>query len=395
MRTILPVPGRATIGDRAARLPSSRIRDVMRLSASRPDAIHLEVGEPDVTTAAHVVEAAARAAREGHTGYAPSAGIDELREALAAKVAARNGYVPRVGEIVVTTGGMGAVLSSFAALLDPGDEVLIPDPGWPNFALAARLLGVDPVPYELRADDGFRPSLDVLAARVTERTRALVLNSPSNPLGAVVPPAEVAAISDFARAHGLWLVSDECYDEIVFDGVATSPAATGERDHVVCAYSCSKTYAMTGWRIGYAVAPEPVAAVIAKLQEPLVACANTFAQFGAVAAITGPQDAVRRQVAHYARRARAATEVLEGADLPALTPSGAFYLWIDVRRAGRTSDEFARSLLEEHDVAVVPGTAFGASGEGFVRVSLATAEPLLLEGVRRLARHATASRAAA
>jgi aspartate aminotransferase len=373
----------AGLNPAVAGMARSGIREIMDAARGRPGVIRLEVGEPDFATPPHIVEAAHVAMLEGHTGYQPSAGILPLREALATKVGERNGYTATPEQTIVTQGGVEALYASLLTLTRPGDEILLPDPAWPNFLLMARMLNLVAVTYPLTADAGFVPTLETLEALVTERTAAIVVNSPSNPLGAVIDRARMTELVEFTERHGLWMVSDECYDEISFDGSFVSPASISA-ERVVSVYSFSKTYAMTGWRIGYAVAPPSVAPSLAKGQEPIISCVNTPTQYAALAAVTGPQTVVAEMRDAYRERRDLALSVLAASSLHAFTPRGAFYLWVDVSSTGLPSRDLAMRLLEERNVAAVPGTAFGARGEGFLRVSLASSAESISEGLRRL-----------
>ncbi|MGX6449045.1 pyridoxal phosphate-dependent aminotransferase, partial [Patulibacter sp. S7RM1-6] len=327
-----------------------------------------------------------RAARDGATGYAPNAGIPPLREALAAKLRTVNGVDAAPDEVVVTPGGMGAIFGTLRVLADPGDEVLIPDPGWPNFAMAAGLLGLRARGYPLRAEDGFVPDVAALDALIGPRTRVLVLVSPSNPLGTVVPPETARALVELCERRGIWLLCDHVYDQIVFEGDATSVAAIAPSDHVVAVHSFSKVHAMCGWRVGYVRAPRPVAERLEQVQEAITSSVNLPAQHAALEAVTGPQDHVGAMVAAYRARRDAAVAALADAGLPAPTPAGAFYVWIDVSAAGMPSDVLVPRLLEEEGVALAPGTAFGTVGREAVRLSLAASEADVLAGVAGLAR---------
>jgi aspartate/methionine/tyrosine aminotransferase len=375
------------ISARATGLPSHPIREVMELAWRRPDAIRLEVGEPGFPTPPHIVEAAARAAREGHTKYTPNAGIPPLREAIAEKIARVNGYEVTPDQVVVGNGGTQILHLVLLALMDPGDEVLMPDPAWPDFAQMAHLLGTPPRFYHQTPETAFLPSIEELEELVTPRTRVLLVNSPSNPLGAVVPASLHADLVAFAERHGLWLISDECYDEIAFDRTFASPMAVAPSPRIISVYSFSKVYAMTGWRVGYCVAPAEVAAALTRLQEPLISCVNAPAQMGALAALTGPQDVVAEMRDAYRDRRDAAVALLREGGVNVLEPAGAFYLWVDIARSGRSSRDFVLSLITEREVACAPGTAFGAAGEGFVRLSMASERDVLLEGARRLIEH--------
>jgi aspartate/methionine/tyrosine aminotransferase len=367
-------------------IPQSGIREVMELSRSVEDAIHLEVGDPSFPTPPHIVEAAARAARDGWTRYVPSAGIPALREAIADKLRKHNGVEVEPGEVTVTAGGIGAVHTAMAAVLEPGDEILLPDPAWPNFRMIAGVLHAEERRYPLRAECGFLPEVEDLERATGPRTKAVLVNSPSNPLGTIIPAERLREIVEFAARHDLWVISDECYDQITFDGTFASVATVGEPERVLSCYTLSKTYAMTGWRIGYLVG-SPAAAVLGdKLQQALVSCVNAPAQMAALAALTGPQDAVAEMRETYRERRDAVLALLAEHGTGCVRPAGAFYAWIDVRGRAPSAHRFAVELLRQLEVAVAPGTAFGPAGEGWVRISLATETDLLLEGARRLAR---------
>ena len=367
-----------------AGMPRSGIREVMDAAWQMPGAIVLAVGDPNFPTPPHVVDAADAAARSGKTGYVSNAGIPELREALAEKIRARNGYDVTANEIVVTNGGVEAIFAALATVLDPGDGILLPDPGWPNFAMDATMLRARILRYPLTAENGFLPTIADLERLCDGGTKAVLLNSPSNPLGSVIDRARMREIAAFAESRNLWIISDECYDETVFDDRFVSAAAVGDADRTIAIYTFSKTYAMTGWRVGYVAAPARAIAQIAKLQEPLISCVNVPAQHAALAALTGPQDVVAQMMSAYRERRDEVCRRLAAARVPALPPSGAFYVWADVRASGLPSRDFAFTLLRERGVAVAPGTAFGSNGEGFVRISLATEPSALYEGIDRI-----------
>jgi aspartate/methionine/tyrosine aminotransferase len=373
------------VSRRARALPPHAIREVMELAWARPGTIHLEVGEPDFPTPPHIVDAAHRAAQDGFTRYTSNAGLPRLREALAAKLARVNGYEVEPSQVVVAAGGVEAINIALTALTDPGDEVLIPDPAWPGYVQMASLLGLDGRRYHQTAATDHLPSIAELEQLIGERTRVLILNSPSNPLGAVIPPARLAELVELCERRDLWLISDECYDEIAFDGPATSTMAVAPSPRVVSVHSFSKVYAMTGWRVGYAAAAPAIAAALARLQEPLISSVNAPAQMAALEAIEGPQDVVAEMRDAYRDRRDLAVGRLAEVGLTALRPAGAFYIWVDVSAAGVPCADFARDLVESHGVAVAPGTAFGPSGEGFVRVCLAADPAALITGIDRLA----------
>ena len=368
-----------------AAMPRSGIREVMELASGIDGVIHLETGEPNFATPRHICEAAAAAAFDGFTKYTPNAGIAPLREALAAKVRDRNGIDAGAEQVVVTSGAVAGIYSSMVALVDPGAEMLLSDPSWPNYAQMMRLLKITPVHFPLRAEAGLVPQAADVEPLITERTRAIMLNSPGNPSGAVTPRSALADLMELARIHDLVVFSDEVYDEVWFDE-PPAPAAPLDTDgRVITFFSFSKTYAMTGWRVGYLVTPPGVAPLIVRAQEPITSCVNAPAQMGAVAAVTGPQECVAEMRDSYRHRRDLVTEFLTGLGIPHVRPRGAFYLMIDVSGSGSSGMDFVLRLLKEKRVAVVPGDTFGPGSGRFVRISLATATEPLLEGVERLA----------
>lgn len=375
--------------ERAAALRRSEIRLLFDAAARiGPEVIRLEVGEPSFTTPAHVIDAAARAAHDGHTGYGPNGGLLSLRELLAAKLRRVNGIEASTDEIVVTPGGMNALYSIYMALLEPGDEVLLPTPGFPNMDETVALLGGTPAFYPLAAGAGFLPDIEVLEARVTPRTKVLFVNTPANPTGAVYPAALMRDLVDFAARHDLWLLCDEVYDEMILsDGCVHTAAAPLDPDgRVITVCSFSKVYAMTGWRVGYAVAPVAVADVLRKLQEPLVSCPSTISQKAAEAALTGPREPYDQMLAAYRRRREVALDVAAATGVRAVASDGTLYMLLDVSASGVDDLEFALKLLDSHSVSVAPGSVFGPAGRGWARISLAAEEEAIAEGVRRMAK---------
>lgn len=367
-------------------MPRSDIRQVMDAVWRSPDpVIGLHVGEPSFPTPDHVLQGAHAAMDRHETRYVANAGIPPLRAAITRKVRRHNKFAVDYEQVVVSAGGMQALYVSLATTVGAGDEVLIPDPGWPNFAMAVQLLQATPVRYSLTQPHGFLPDVFDLESLVTPRTRALIVNSPSNPIGSVLTPELAEALVRFADRHDLWLISDECYDAITFDAPHVSPACWDREDRVLSCFSFSKTYAMTGMRVGYLVAPEPkTAAIAAKMQEPLLSCVNAPAQYAALAALEGPQDCVRTMRDTYQRRRDEATKLLAVNRVNYLEPQGAFYLWIEVCDAREDVAAWSLKLLHQQQVAVAPGTAFGPTGQGWVRVSLATDTDDLIEGLHRV-----------
>ncbi|MFB2586079.1 pyridoxal phosphate-dependent aminotransferase [Herbiconiux liukaitaii] len=366
-------------------VPPSGIRRIFELAHSLDDVIYLAIGEPDVSVDPDILAVGSDAWLADDTGYTPNGGITELREAIVKTVAERNGIHTDLERVWVTNGATQALSLAFSILLDPGDEVLIPDPGYTTFSMNAHLASATPVPYPLRPEADFAPDLDELHRLVTDRTRLLVVNSPSNPLGAVFDRATLQSLLDFAREHDLWVLSDEVYERFSYDRPHVSLASLDGEERVLTAFSASKTYALTGARVGWLLTPPGFAPLLRSVQEATVSCINTPAQRAVAAALTGPQHHVDEAAAHYRANLAAATALLDERGIHYLEPTGAFYLWVDVSHAtdGDVAGWAERFLVEQR-VAVAPGSAFGRVGEGWIRLCVAASEADLLEGIRRL-----------
>ncbi len=365
----------------------SPIRFILDRAAAYPGAIHLEIGQPDFAVPPHVIEAAVQVAQHEYTGYTANAGLPALREALVVKLARENNIQATPENVIVTVGAMHAVYATMMTLLNPGDEILLPDPGYGNFNMAARLCHATPVFYPTVAQRGFEPDLDAMESLVTERTKALFINSPSNPTGAVFSRETMRACLEFSRRHDLYLVSDETYDRLVFEGEHVSPAQWDDEDRVITILTTSKTYAMTGWRVGFAVASKPIISAMVKIQEPTMSCVNTVAQHAATAALLGPQDCVDAMRAEYRRRRDIAVELALENELSVSYPHGAFYMLVDISAQPKGSIAFCCDLLDAENVAAAPGLAFGERSDRYVRVSLCAQEGAIREGLPRLARY--------
>jgi aspartate aminotransferase len=367
-------------------IPHSGIREISNLAAATPGAIRLEVGQPDFRTPPHIVAAAKRALDDGWHGYTPTAGLQSLRERVAAKLRRVNAIDAPADRVVCGVGGAGVISNAVAALVDAGDEVLVPDPGWSNYRLMLATVHARAIPYPCPPALGFLPDLDHLEALVTPRTKLLIVNSPNNPSGRVYPAALLRSLGEFAGRHGLWIVSDECYDQIVFDGERVAPGMVHHADpeRVISCFTFSKSYAMTGWRLGYATGPAPVIDSMIKAIEGSASGTTTMVQKAAEAALDGPQDCVTEMVAAYERRRDLAVDLLQEAGLLTVVPEGAFYVLADVAPSGLGALELAKRLLAERRVGVAPGTAFGRVAGSAVRISLASSDADLREGVGRL-----------
>jgi aspartate aminotransferase len=368
-----------------ATVPASGIRRIYLLASELDDVLSLVVGEPDVPVAPHIAAAAKAAWDRDDTNYTANAGIPELRAAIVAKLARENNVHVETEQVWATIGATQALHQALHLTLAAGDEVLIPDPGYTIFTMAPRMLDALPIPYSLRPESGFLPNLDELESLVTPRTRVLVVNSPSNPLGTVFPEAVLRDLLAFARRHDLWVISDEVYEYFTWGEPHVSMASLDEDDRVFTTFSLSKTYAMTGIRIGYLVTPRGLAETMRSVQEASISCVNTPAQYAAIAAITGSQQNIADARTHYQENLAAATELLDARGIEYLRPHGTFYLWVNLGHAtGGDVADWAERFLLEHRVAIAPGSAFGRSGEGWIRVCVAAKRADLLAGLNRL-----------
>ena len=364
----------------------SGIREIANEAIRTPGAIRLDVGQPDFPTPQHVKDAGKRAIDENKTFYTHTQGLLSLREKLVAKLARVNGIKTVPDYIACGPGGVGAIAAMFAAVLEKGDEVLLPDPGWPNYRMMLSWTGARGVFYPCPPSSGFQPDLAALASLITPKTKILVVNSPNNPTGAVYPHATMKAFVDLAQRRNVWLLSDECYDQIVLDGSSTSPATLAPDDpRIATVFTFSKTYSMTGWRLGYLTGPAELVDTATKVLESNSSCVSTISQVAAEAALTGPQDCVAEMVNAYRRRRDLVVQILKDAELFIAEPTGAFYIMADVGPSGLPSRDFAFALLRERGVSVAPGTAFGQVAGDAVRISLASSDADLREGVGRLA----------
>ncbi|HEV2742213.1 MAG TPA: pyridoxal phosphate-dependent aminotransferase [Rubrobacter sp.] len=367
------------------------------LEAQGKDIIHLEIGEPDFDTADHIVEAGCRALRSGETHYTPTAGIPELREAIAEDVAKSRGISVDPAQVVVTPGGKPIMFFAILALVEPGDEVLMPNPAFPIYESMVDFVGGTPVFVPLRQENGFRFDLDEFRAGLGERTRMVILNSPANPTGGVFTAEDIRGIAEILRERpDVVVLSDEIYARLLYSGSFASIASEkgfGPDGRTIILDGFSKTYAMTGWRLGYGVMPEALAEQVTKLQVNSNSCTAAATQHAGLAALSGPQDAVDRMLEEF--RARRDLIVAGLNDLPGvecISPQGAFYAFPKISGTGRPAGELADLLLEEAGVACLSGTAFGRHGEGHLRLSYANSRENISRALDRM--HEVLSRTA-
>jgi aspartate aminotransferase/aminotransferase len=373
------------IAHSASSMTPSGVREIVDLATTVPGVIHLEIGEPNFETPGHIVEAAARAAADGYTKYTTNRGLYEVREAMASKIARHNGFTVDPDQIVITTGAVNGLMLAVLVLSDPTDTVLIPDPAWPNYEMMTSVVGTRLARYPLLRDGGYEPDLEALEARcrATPDAKAILMNSPGNPTGAVLRRESIAGLLDIASRYDLYLISDECYEDIVFEGEHVSPASLDTEGRVITIFSMSKSYAMTGWRIGYLAANPSLALTISNVQEAVTSCATAFAQKAAQAAIEGDQSCVAGMRDAYHERRDAVADVLADAGLLIHRSRGSFHIMADTSATGMNGFDLAKRMIVEYGVAVAPGETFGPGGAGSARISLVSPVDRLVEGVGR------------
>ena len=358
------------------------------LEAQGRDIVFLGIGEPDYDTPAHIVEAAKDALDAGHTHYVPSAGMPAAREAVAADVGRRLDCEIPASRVVITPGGKPIMFFTILALAEEGAEVVYPNPGFPIYESMIRFAGATPVPMRLREELGYNPDPDELAALVTPRTRLIIVNSPNNPCGSVIPADTLRRIAELAVEADAVVLSDEIYKDFHYDGAHISITSFPDMwERTVVLDGLSKSYAMTGWRIGYGVLPEALVEPVTRLVTNSVSCTAAFGQVAAMTALQAPQDSVREMVAEFAERRKLLVDGLNrlpGVSCP--TPGGAFYAFPNIAGTGMTSAEFERGALDDAGVSLLAGTSFGAYGEGYARISFANSQANIREALARLER---------
>ena len=357
------------------------------LEAQGREIIHLEIGEPDFDTPRHIIEAGMSAISDGFTHYGPTAGLPELREAIARNSREVRGTNTEPANIVVTPGAKPIMFYLLLALGEPGAEIIYPNPGFPIYESMIRFTGSTPVPMQLLESKAYHPDLDTLAAQITDQTRLLILNSPENPCGSALSETELRTIADLVLAHpNLYVMSDEIYKDILYTGEHFSIASIpGMEQRTIILDGFSKSYAMTGWRLGYGIMPPELAPHITKLAVNSVSCAATFTQKAGIAALDGPRDAVEAMTAEFAARRRLITDGLRS--IPGIRcpePEGAFYAFPSIADTGLSSREFEERAMQQAGVALLSGSAFGQYGEGYVRLSYANSQQNITKAIDRL-----------
>ena len=356
------------------------------LEAQGRDIIHLEIGEPDFTTPSNIIEAAVQALRRGETHYTPSPGILPLREAIAEEVSRTRGIPVSPDEVVVTPGGKPIMFFSILALAEPGDEVIYPNPGFPIYESMINFVGATPVPVPLREEKDFRFDVQELLDKITPKTRLIIINSPQNPTGGVLSRSDLEAIAEAAQHHDFMILSDEIYIRILYEGEHVSIASfPGMKERTIILDGFSKTYAMTGWRLGYGVMPKALSPHISRLMTNSNSCTSTHTQYAGIEALKGPQDESYAMVAAFKERRDVIVAGLR--QIPGfrcVEPKGAFYVFPNITGTGWKSKPLADYLLDKAGVATLSGTSFGEYGEGFIRISYANSVENLKRALQRI-----------
>ncbi len=356
------------------------------LEAQGKHIIHLEIGEPDFDTPGHIIEAAVRSLHSGRTHYTPAAGIPELREAVVKDVARRRGVEVSPQNVVVTPGAKPIMFFAILALIDEGDEVIYPNPGFPIYESVIHFVGGKAVPLPIKEEKGFSFDINDLNALVTDRTKMIIINTPANPTGGILSKSDIEAIAAIARERNIWVLSDEVYKNIIYEGEHVSiMAEPGMLDRTILLDGFSKTYAMTGWRLGFGVMPKALAEKVERLMINSNSCTATFVQDAGVAALLGPHDEPDRMVEEFRRRRDVIVKGLN--ELPGVScimPKGAFYVFPNVKQIPMSSRELSDYILNEANVAVLSGTAFGEYGDGYLRLSYANSIENIEEGLNRI-----------
>jgi aspartate/methionine/tyrosine aminotransferase len=357
------------------------------LEAQGRSIVHMEIGEPDFPTPQPICEAGMAALAKGELFYTAAQGLPALREAIAEDATARKGFPVTPDRVFVTVGGKGVMLYAILGLVDPGDDVLVPDPGYPIYESLTRFVGANPIPIPIRMEHDFRLDVDELASLITPRTRLLIINSPANPTGGVLTRSDLERIADLAIRHDLWVMADEIYGRILYDGAEHVSIASlpGMAERTIVLDGFSKTFAMTGWRMGYAIVPESLVKTYSQLIINTISGVATFAQVGAVEAIVGQQDDVDRMVVEFKARRDLIVDGLNA--IPGIEchkPVGAFYVFPSIRGTGLTGADLAERLLQEAGVCVLAGSAFGRYGDDHIRISYANSQANLTEALGRI-----------
>ncbi len=378
------------LAERMSRLGTETAFEVLAkaksLEAGGRKVIHLEIGEPDFDTPGSIIDAAVKALNEGKTHYGPAAGVPELRVVLAEDMGRRRNIKIQPDQVVVTPGAKPIMFFTILALINEGDEVMYPNPGFPIYESVIDFIGAKSVPYPLREEREFSFDIDEFQSLITDKTKMIILNSPQNPTGGILTEDDLKAVSKFAQEKDIYILSDEVYLNTIYEGVHHSIASiAGMQERTIILDGFSKTYAMTGWRLGYGVMPQDLAEKVIQLQINCNSCTATFSQYAGIEAITGPQDEVHKMVAEFKKRRDVIVDGLNAIKgISCLRPHGAFYVFPNIKQLGIEGKKFADLLLEKFGVAALSGTAFGKYGQGYLRLSYANSVENIQKALDRM-----------
>lgn len=382
--------GSSTFAKRMSRLGTESAFEVLAkaksLEAQGKNIIHLEIGQPDFSTPMNVCEAAFKAMKEGHTGYCPSAGLPEFRDVVAQHISDTRRIEIHPDEVTVTPGAKPIIFFTILALVDDGDEVIYPEPGFPVYESVIDFIGGKPIPLHLREDVDFRFRIEDLVDAITDRTKLLILNSPQNPTGGILTDSDLAAISELAQKHNFFVLTDEVYSRLLYKGTHQSILSfPGMKERTILIDGHSKTYAMTGWRLGYGVAPQEIADKITRLTINSNSCTATFTQIAGIEALTGPQTFVTEMVTEFQKRRDVIVDGLNAIEgISCIKPLGSFYVFPNVTKLPLPCEELADYFMDEVGVALLPGTAFGKYGDGYLRLSYANSLKNINDALHRM-----------
>jgi len=372
------------VADDVAKLPRSGIRDLMGMALAFPDAVHLEIGEPHFPTSNFVLERLKDFYSKGDIKYTPTVGIYSLRDKIAKKLLKEKNWKIDADDVIILPGSLFGTVVAFRTILEPGDEALIPDPGFTNHFSQVVLSGGQIKRYFLLPENNYLPDFESIRKSITPKTKIILVNTPSNPMGVVFPEEVMKSMADLAEEYNLVVISDEAYEKYIYQGEHFGMYRYVPPERLISIFSFSKTYALTGWRIGYMVVPKDLLINLTKVSEYMIACASHLSQKAAEIALDMPEEEIQMMVESYHQNCELCCSELEKAGFKVYRPGGGYYVWVDIREFGMKSLDFCKQLLKKSHVAVAPGDTFGQSADGFIRISICRKREEIEEGVKRI-----------
>ncbi|MBP8933367.1 MAG: pyridoxal phosphate-dependent aminotransferase [Candidatus Atribacteria bacterium] len=372
------------VADDVAKLPRSGIRDLMGMALAFPDAVHLEIGEPHFPTSNFVLERLKDFYSKGDIKYTPTVGIYSLRDKIAKKLLKEKNWKIDADDVIILPGSLFGTVVAFRTILEPGDEALIPDPGFTNHFSQVVLSGGQIKRYFLLPENNYLPDFESIRKSITPKTKIILVNTPSNPMGVVFPEEVMKSMADLAEEYNLVVISDEAYEKYIYQGEHFGMYRYVQPERLISIFSFSKTYALTGWRIGYMVVPKDLLINLTKVSEYMIACASHLSQKAAEIALDMPEEEIQMMVESYHQNCELCCSELEKAGFKVYRPGGGYYVWVDIREFGMKSLDFCKQLLKKSHVAVAPGDTFGQSADGFIRISICRKREEIEEGVKRI-----------